>query len=73
MEAKEWCPQHGYPIPCDKCGLGEYERGLQQGRKEVVDWVERNSVTAPLSKDYPIELVQISDKLWQDFKKEMVL
>ena len=20
-----WCPQHGYPIPCDKCGYDEPE------------------------------------------------
>jgi hypothetical protein len=40
MEAKEikWCPQHGYPLPCDKCGLGLFEAGKQEGIKEVVDW-----------------------------------
>ena len=23
MNAKDtkWCPQHGYPLPCDKCGM----------------------------------------------------
>ena len=21
MKSKEWCPQHGYPLPCDKCGM----------------------------------------------------
>jgi hypothetical protein len=20
--SSEWCPQHGYPVPCDKCGFG---------------------------------------------------
>jgi len=35
----KWCPQHGYPLPCAKCGLGEKEIGIQIGRKEVVAWV----------------------------------
>ncbi len=39
----DWCPQHGYPLPCAKCGLGEFERGIQVGRKEVVDWIEDNT------------------------------
>ena len=38
MEAK-WCPQHGYPLPCAKCGLGLYEAGTQAGIKEVVEFV----------------------------------
>ena len=23
MKAKDakWCPQHGYPLPCNKCGM----------------------------------------------------
>ena len=21
MEDSKWCPQHGYPLPCDKCGM----------------------------------------------------
>ncbi len=21
----KWCPQHGYPLPCDKCGLEDYD------------------------------------------------
>ena len=21
MEDIKWCPQHGYPLPCDKCGM----------------------------------------------------
>lgn len=46
MEAKDikWCPQHGYPLPCDKCGLGLYEAGFeagrQEGRKEVVEFLK---------------------------------
>jgi hypothetical protein len=42
MEAKEikWCPQHGYPLPCDKCGLGLFEAGKQAGIKEVLDGLE---------------------------------
>uniref|UniRef100_A0A6M3JK07 Uncharacterized protein n=1 Tax=viral metagenome TaxID=1070528 RepID=A0A6M3JK07_9ZZZZ len=32
---KEWCPQHGYPLPCAKCGLGEYAEGV----KEMIELV----------------------------------
>ena len=21
IEGVKWCPQHGYPLPCDKCGM----------------------------------------------------
>lgn len=38
----EWCPQHGYPLPCPKCGGGEYEYGLRVGRKEVIEWIENH-------------------------------
>jgi hypothetical protein len=38
-ESTEWCPQHGYTLPCPKCGMGEYERGLKDGRKEVAEWL----------------------------------
>ena len=38
VKDSEWCPQHGYPLPCDKCGLGQYELGKQAGIKEVVEW-----------------------------------
>jgi hypothetical protein len=37
----EYCPQHGYSLPCDKCGLGQYELGKQAGIKEVVEWVDK--------------------------------
>jgi len=38
----KWCPQHGYPLPCYKCGMplsepqqGEiYELGRKAGRDE---------------------------------------
>ena len=39
-EELESCPFHGYPLPCDKCGLGQYELGKQAGIKEVVEWVK---------------------------------
>ncbi len=35
----EYCPQHGYPLPCDKCGLGQYELGELAGIKKVVDFI----------------------------------
>lgn len=42
-ESIEWCPQHGYTLPCPKCGMGEYERGLKDGRKEVAEWLDKNA------------------------------
>ena len=50
MKAKDikWCPQHGYPLPCYKCGMPLsqpqqkeiYEAGKQEGRREVMEFVE---------------------------------
>jgi hypothetical protein len=40
----EYCPQHGYSLPCDKCGLGQYELGKQAGIKEVVDWILKEKI-----------------------------
>ena len=39
----KWCPQHGYPLPCDKCGMPlsqpqqkeVYEAGKKIGREEA--------------------------------------
>lgn len=44
----KWCPQHGYPLPCYKCGMPLsnvsqkeiYEKGEKAGIKEVVEWIE---------------------------------
>lgn len=59
MEAKKvkWCPQHGYPLPCAKCGLGleelGYEKGKKAGMKKVVEWIEANfEPTVPMTLDY---------------------
>ena len=41
MEDIKWCPQHGYPLPCAKCGMPSiesqreiFEKGRQAGIKE---------------------------------------
>ena len=49
MKAKDikWCPQHGYPLPCDKCGLGQFELGKQAGIKEVVEWIRKHQLVQP--------------------------
>jgi hypothetical protein len=42
-EAKDvWCPQHGYPLPCEKCGLGEKEVKMEAkdtviNNKDIMD------------------------------------
>ena len=44
-----WCDQHGYPLPCNKCGMGERELG----RKDVIDWCNKNfEPTVPMTLDY---------------------
>ena len=30
----KWCTQHGYPLPCDKCG---YEAGFKAGERAQRD------------------------------------
>ena len=54
MKAKDikWCPQHGYPLPCNKCGRplshtqqkDVYESGRQAGIKEVVEWIKEHQI-----------------------------
>ena len=50
MNAKDvkWCPQHGYPLPCDKCGMPltqpQQKEIYKAGINEVVEWVEANSI-----------------------------
>jgi len=50
MEAKgiKWCPQHGYPLPCHKCGMPlsqQDQRDIYKaGIKEVVEFVNNNSI-----------------------------
>ncbi len=46
MSREGWCPQHGNPTPCYKCGYEEenwhsvgYKVGYQAGLEEVVWWV----------------------------------
>ncbi len=40
MEAKDvkWCPQHGYPLPCDKCGMSLtktwQDTGIQEAKEQ---------------------------------------
>ena len=73
MGAKEinWCPQHGYPLPCFKCGMplsqmkqkDIYELGRGAGIKEVVEWLENNlEPTIPMSLEY--EKLQAQKKIW---------
>ena len=46
MEDIKWCPQHGYPLPCAKCGMPSiesqreiFEKGRQAGKKEGAEWI----------------------------------
>jgi len=66
MEGKKWCTIHGYPLPCNKCGLGEYERGLEDGKKKVVDWINNHLHESPACSYKWC----FGDRVWQVFKKE---
>lgn len=43
----KWCPQHGYPLPCAKCGMpiSKEQRNdiYKAGIKEVVYWLRDNN------------------------------
>ena len=83
MEAKDikWCPQHGYPLPCHKCGMPLSQTSqkeiYQAGIREVVEWIEQypsrkmTSLTNPLhGKSYTLPWGRlIEEKPWQDQKK----
>ena len=51
----KWCPQHGYPLPCDKCGMPLtqisqkeiYENGKKAKIKEVVEWIKSHQLIEP--------------------------
>ncbi len=36
----KWCPAHGYPLPCAKCGLGEVAAALIAERKKIGAWLD---------------------------------
>ncbi len=66
LEAKDskWCPQHGYPLPCDKCGLGQYEAGKQTGRNESVEWFLKHKIEGQgydwgIRKGAPVEIFTV--------------
>ena len=49
MEAKDikWCPQHGYPLPCNKCRMPlsrqDQKEIYQAGIRKVVEWIDEHS------------------------------
>lgn len=53
MKTKDikWCPQHGYPLPCYKCGMPltqiQQKEVYQAGIKEVVEWVQSHTLIKP--------------------------
>ena len=61
MEANaiKWCPQHGYPLPCYKCGMPLsqtsqkeiYELGEKAGIREVVEWIKASGDTSLYSQN----------------------
>jgi len=51
MEDIKWCPQHGYPLPCDKCGMplckeGQreiYQEGFKAGQESEREFILQNT------------------------------
>ena len=69
----KWCPQHGYPLPCNKCGLGQYEAGEQAGRREAMAWVASHSQIEkcdPAVMAYFCDYRWIDESDWQDKLRE---
>ena len=38
---KQWCPQHGYPLPCNKCGLTAFVPGSDDLDDEITKQMVR--------------------------------
>jgi len=72
METKDikWCPQHGYPLPCYKCGLPlsstDQKEIYKAGQKNVMGWVEKENPSYPYSETLVIKLHK-----WEAKKKEV--
>ena len=47
-EDVKWCPQHGYHLPCYKCGLPlsklQQKEIYQAGIREVVEWMRHSGI-----------------------------
>jgi RecJ-like exonuclease len=41
----EYCPQHGYPLPCYKCGYTAKQDGMGQAKKEERDRIRETGVS----------------------------
>ncbi len=67
MEDIKWCPQHGYPLPCHKCGMPlskiQQKDIYQAGIREVVEWIEENDLS--ISTD----VIKFNPDDWQAQKK----
>ena len=48
-EVLQWCPAHGYPLPCYKCGLMPVQL-KQEEIQLVIHWLKRIH-------EFPIEYV----------------
>ncbi|KKN73831.1 hypothetical protein LCGC14_0396330 [marine sediment metagenome] len=76
MEAKDtnWCPQHGYPLPCYKCGMPLSQTSQKEiyraGIKEVVDWLKEENDKNPQVLDGSYIIAKMNHKRWQVKLKE---
>lgn len=77
MKAKDikWCPQHGYPLPCHKCGMPLsqpqqreiYKAGIRETGKLLGQFTEGDIYGDERTGDYM--LFQIPSKIFEAIKK----
>lgn len=74
VKKTEWCPQHGYPLPCDKCGLQTQDERIlitlaTMGCKQV-NPDNPSRVAVSITSMY--DLLKASEKFLHDFDELMI-
>jgi len=68
-EEAKWCPQHGYPLPCAKCGMPKPDKGGSLVDEAIVkDMVERFKKWDARGTPYPV----IMNKILVNIKPRLV-
>ena len=69
MKAKDtkWCPQHGYPLPCDKCGMPLTQ--LQQDEIHKAGYEEAVRFT---HRQFDLNLPEVMELSKQEGRMEVV-
>ncbi len=73
----KWCPQHGYPLPCHKCGMPLSQTSqkeiYQAGIREVVERIDNTGLiehtNSPLH-ETGATILDCPACCWYAYKKE---